>query len=342
MIFRYETFTWDLFKTALIDSIFLGMKVMPITLPLLITIVLLTGVLALAKKGVIVREISRTESLGRVSVVCTDKTGTLTKNEMTVVKIWTPVGEYDVDGFGYAPQGKVLYAGNKTTSDQNEDLDQLVLSGYLNNNSTIKSEVVETLGRGKTKIKWTILGLPTEAALKVLGQKYQKDIETTVQAYNSLWEFNFDSSIKRMSSIFTNHEDTLLFTKGATEWILPLCSQYQNNGKTIPLNEEMRLKILDSMHNYASQGYRLLSITIRKIPKEGLSKNYEKEGVRELYETDLTFLGFVIILDPPRDDVFDAIKECKSAGITTIMITGDSISTGTAIAKQLGIYTENQ
>ena len=337
---RFEIFTWESFKEAMVLSIDLGMKVMPINLPLLTTIVLLTGVLIMAQKGVIVRELSRTESLGRVSVVCSDKTGTLTKNEMTITNIWTVSKEYEVSGYGYDPEGNVHFSWNKANPVENKELDVLVYSGYLNNNCVLNKQVVETLGKTKSKTTWSIIGLPTEASLKVLGKKYQSDIDNNTKDYEFIHEFSFDSSIKRMSKLYKKNGNHNLFTKGATEWILPLCSQYQLDGKTLPINDEIREKILENMNLYASQGYRILTITNREINEKELVQDLESDNAREIYESNLIFLGFVVILDPPRDDVFQAITDCKKAGISVIMITGDSISTGKAIAEKLDIYNE--
>ncbi len=145
-----------------------------------------------------------------------------------------------------------------------------------------------------------------------------------------------------MSKLYKKDGNHLLFTKGATEWILPLCSQYQLDGKILPINDEIRTKILENMNLYASQGYRILTITNREIDEKQLEQDLESDNARETYESDLVFLGFVVILDPPRDDVFQAITDCKKAGISVIMITGDSISTGKAIAEKLDIYNEER
>ncbi|MHA1775201.1 MAG: cation-translocating P-type ATPase [Promethearchaeota archaeon] len=341
-------YVWEpTIREGIIDSIDLGMKIMPINLPLLTTIVLLTGVLSMAQKGVIVREISRTESLGRVSVVCTDKTGTLTKNEMTVVHVWTPAAEYEVEGEGYSYEGRIVKIPEKeqiTLNSHDTHLSLLIESGFLNNNCQIQKRIVKTLRKDqKEKVTYSIMGLPTEAALKVIGRKYHPDIEAFYSNYNFVYEFSFDSSIKRMSKIFRTPENTtLMFTKGATEWLLPLCSKYRKNEEELTMTDEMRTEIFEKMKSFATEGYRILSITYRKLTKSILTIDFEAENAREHYEQDLTFLGFVVILDPPREDVYMAVKECKHAGIKVIMITGDSIATGKAIAEKIGIYSPEQ
>ncbi len=330
------------FKLEMADSIDLGMKVMPINLPLLTTIVLLTGVLALAQKGVIVRELSRTESLGRASVVCSDKTGTLTKNEMTAIKIWTFEGKYTVTGRGYAPDGAIGTETSPETPYKSLLLDDLILSGYLNNNSVVVRESIDILGKNKQATKWSIIGLPTEGALRVLGKKYYPDIDRIFSNYEPVHEFSFDSSIKRMSKVFLKDGNYMLYSKGATEWMLDLCSTYHNGIEIKPLKKKQKKAILENMAIYASQGYRILAIAERMLSSFELPTDYEEETVRAGYEQEMNFLGFVVIQDPPRDDVLEAIRECRSAGIQVTMITGDSVATGKAIAQELEIYNPDE
>jgi Ca2+-transporting ATPase len=338
-------FSAETLRLAMIDSIDLGMKVMPINLPLLTTIVLLTGVLLLAQKGVIVRELSRTETLGRISVVCSDKTGTLTKNEMTVHFISTPLADYKVSGNGYIPDGEIMELGKDVPVGRRRDLDLLITSGFLNNNAVITTKDVDTVKftRIVKKIHYSVIGLPTEAAIKVLAQKYSDILSELQNKYSFVHEFSFDSSVKRMSKIFkdsTEPDSYYLFCKGATEWILPLCSSYLKES-VVPMDEPMKNKILTKMQEYANKGYRVLSITYRKLSKNDIPAVLEESTSRSALENNMVFLGLIIILDPPRDDVFDAVKQCRSAGVKPIMITGDSISTGKAIAQQIGIFNSD-
>lgn len=330
---------------SLIVSVDLGMKVMPINLPLLTTIVLLTGVLAMAKKGVIVREISSTESLGRVSVVCSDKTGTLTKNEMTAVIVWTPDNEFGVSGFGYDPDG-IIYELKSGKKCEPVEIERLVISGYLNNNAKLTKEVVKTmLSKGKGSVfkdKWEISGLPTEGALTVLGKKYDAKIEQKLEEYEFVFEYNFDSSIKRMTKVFRRNGEHYAFTKGATEWLLPLCSQYLEDDQLHDLDPNYAEKITQAMRLYAEAGYRVLAVCDRELKGENILNSWEGDDKRAKIEQDLIFLGLAVILDPPREDVERAVIACQNAGIKTVMITGDSISTGKAIAKQLNIYEEGE
>ncbi len=338
-------FVWDDFKDALIISIDLGMKVMPINLPVLTTIVLLTGVLVMAQKGVIIRELSRTESLGRVSVVCTDKTGTLTKNEMTVQKIWTYAHEYNVEGTGYEPVGEIKSEEitNPPIALNDPDLIQLVYSGYLNNNSHITSEMVKIVGARTPSVVWKVTGAPTEAALKVLGRKFNPKFDKLSQYYTLLQEYSFSSELKRMSQVYQNEQNTILYIKGATERILNLCTNIQIEGKVHEITENHKSKILQAMKNYAGMGYRILSIGYRNLNSDqDQIAQLQQEDSRNLFETNITYLGFVVISDPPRDDVKQAIIECKSAGIQTVMITGDNLITAKAIGQSLRIFDPEQ
>lgn len=332
---------WIHFKEALTISIDLGLKVLPINLPLLTTIVLLTGTLAMAKKGVIVRELSSTESLGRVSVLCSDKTGTLTKNEMTSVIIWTPSKEFGVSGYGYEPKGEIYELNSKTPA-KKEDIEPIILSGFLNNNASliqnrIKVSVKNDKG-DKIRERWDISGLPTEGALLVLAKKFDNSIEEKVKEYKFVQEFGFDSSIKRMSKVFEKDNKFYIFSKGATEWILPLCSQYLIDGKVVSLDDGTKNTILSNMKTFADAGYRVLAVCNRVLNKEEAPADWEQDKLREKIEQNLVFLGLIVILDPPREHVETAVSECQSAGIMVVMITGDNLSTGKAIAKQINIF----
>ncbi len=355
----------------LIDSIGTGMSVMPINIPLLTTIVLLTGVLAMAKKGVIIRDLTAIEALGRVSVICTDKTGTLTKNQMTVQKISCGGIEFSVSGIGYDPIGDIFLAVPEKGSSKIKESDAggvdapaakedrektpvdlkmypnlalLLKSGFLNNNSELIKETIETTVKVEEKKQmtvWKIIGAPTEAALISLFDKSKLSREEVRAEYRELKEYSFDSAVKRMSKI-TEHQDgtgkkeIVLFTKGATEVLQNLCSHAVLDGKVVPWDPMVAKSIIGRVNRYANQGFRVLSFAYRildQVPSGG-------EEARALVEQDLTFLGFVVILDPPRDGVLESVINCENAGITVVMITGDSPATAQAIAQQLRIHQE--
>ncbi len=323
-----------------VGSLNAALDLMPINLPLLVTIILLTGVLAMARYGVIVRNIASVDSLGRVSVVCSDKTGTLTKNQMCVQNVWVGGKLFKVSGSGYNPEGQFILKDETTEQifvqhmAEFPSLKKLLISGFLNNNSAlVKNEVKVS---GKIIPNWTIVGSPTEGALMVLYQKGMGDYLLT--DYISKREFPFDSRIKRMSKIYEKNGEIYSYTKGASEILIPLCSKIQYNNQEVDFTEELKDEAIRNVNKYASKGYRILSLCEKRLnelpPEEG-------EESRISCESDMTYLGFVTILDPPREGVKKSVQECHDAGVNVVMITGDSPLTAKAIAKQISIIKSN-
>ncbi len=334
---------------AIIDTITAGitkaMTIMPINIPLLTTIVLLTGVLAMAKQGVIIRDLSAVESLGRVSVICSDKTGTMTKNEMTVKFVWDTESLYTVTGNGYEPTGQIMRLKDPSRFDENapydevdlsdkksnKDLRLLLISGGINNDSEIMTK--EIPGQGSMYIP---MGDPTDAALLTLFRKSGLALSELEKKYPIEMEFPFDSEFKRMTKICKDGSAYIALTKGATEVIIERSSRYSVSNKTVAMDAAMSAKILELANDFASRGYRVISLAYRKMSKLPTSKN-----PREETEQDLIYLGFAAIVDPPRDGVKDAVDDCHSAGINVIMITGDAAATAKTIAENLNIYNIN-
>lgn len=343
----------------IVNSLITAMSIMPINIPLLTTIILLTGVLAMAKHHVIIRDLNAVESLGRVSVVCSDKTGTITKNEMTVKWIWIPSANseqiYGVTGVGFEPLGNILEIDesryleeiikvepetleNKIAKiEQYSALECLLVSGYLNNDSSISEEKVKTKGRKKKeKNVYKAIGDTTDASILVLFYKSNLDPEQYLKKYKLVRSYPFDSKLKRMSKAFKDDNGKcIVFTKGATEVLLPRCKYFVRDKVTNiePLDDKTKEYIKEKMNLFASEGYRVISFAYKfmdKLPPKG-------DNEREIVESDLTYLGFVAIIDPPRDGVRDSVFESKSAGIKPIMITGDSLETARSIAQQVGI-----
>ena len=326
------------------EGITRAMTIMPINIPLLTTIVLLTGVLAMAKKGVIIRDLSAVESLGRVSVICSDKTGTMTRNQMTVKYIWDTHNLYSVKGDGYDPQGSIyLLKGAddpvtlKVEEEEVEDifswkgLYRLVVCGGINNDSEIMREEIPDQGT-----IWRPLGDPTDAALLTMFRKSGMDEEAITKKYEIVQEFPFESELKRMSKICKDGKKFVAFVKGATEVLLPKCTNV--NGKETPskLSPAVSDKVQKMTTDFAAKGYRVISLAYRHLDSVPTGKN-----AREKTETDLIYLGFACIVDPPREGVREAVEDCHSAGINVIMITGDASATAKTIAQDLGIFTEN-
>jgi Ca2+-transporting ATPase len=335
----------DLIVVTISDGIQSAMTIMPINIPLLTTIVLLTGVLAMARTGVIIRDLSAVESLGRVSIICTDKTGTLTKNEMTVKFIWDTENLYTITGDGYEPEGQLMMLKDPSRFDESapydvislegnrkhKDLRLLLTCGGINNDSEIM--VKEIPGQGTTYIP---MGDPTDAALLTLFRKSGMDTEEIIKEYPVEMEFPFDSEYKRMSKICHHRKEHIVFAKGATEVILDRCSRYAVSKKVVPLDRVMSDKVRELANDFASRGYRVISLAYKKVGQLPSGENARTET-----EEDLIYLGFASIVDPPRDGVKEAVNDCHSAGINVIMITGDAAATAKTIAENLSIYHVN-
>ncbi|MFW9940831.1 MAG: cation-translocating P-type ATPase [Candidatus Thorarchaeota archaeon] len=325
-------------RLEVVKSLNSALDLLPINLPLLVTIVLITGVLAMARHGVIIRNLASVDSLGRVSVVCSDKTGTLTKNQMSVQHVWTNGSIFRVTGSGYTPEGDIVLMDDPKNHIYIKHIDEypylklLLISGFLNNNSALVKNELEV--SGKTLYNWEVIGSPTEGALMVLFQKGMGDY--LLDEFESITEYPFDSAVKRMTKLYKRDHVYVSFTKGASEVLLPLCKKIIYQDTEIELNNDIKNKVMEIVNLYANQGYRILSLCYKEmdqIPPEG-------EAGRNISESDLTFIGFVTILDPPREGVRESVEQCHEAGVDVIMITGDSPTTARAIASQISIVTK--
>lgn len=325
-------------RLEIVESLNSALDLMPLNIPLLVTIVLITGVLSMARYGVIIRNLASVDSLGRVSVVCSDKTGTLTKNQMSIQHVWTNGSLYRVTGSGYSPDGDIILMDDPKNPEYVRHIDEypqlklLLISGFLNNNSALIKTEIETPKR--IVYNWNVVGAPTEGALMVLFQKGMGDY--LLDDFESITEFPFDSALKRMTKIYKREDKFYSFTKGASEILLPLCSTILYNNNEVKLIDEIKAKVMDIVNLYANQGYRILSLAYKKL--EELPPDLE--GSRDQCESDMIYIGFVTILDPPREGVKESVTQCYEAGVDVVMITGDSQTTARAIASQIGIITE--
>ncbi|TFG04250.1 MAG: cation-transporting P-type ATPase, partial [Promethearchaeota archaeon] len=327
----------ELVSKALVDSILRAMNVMPINLPLLTTLVLITGVLNMAQSGVIIKNLSAIESLGRVSIICSDKTGTITKNEMSVDRFEINNEEFYVTGSGYQEEGDIMKDGRVISLKDDPTFQKFVDSIILNNNAKLVYEDVKVKVRDTREIAIRrARGSPTEAALLVLAEKagfLPYDIENK---YKILVEFSFSSEFKRMTTICSLVEDEkqiFAYAKGAPERIINISSKIEINGKIKNFNAKLKKELSQRIKTRANQGYRILAIAYRKLIEVD-------KPIREEIEEDLIYLGFVSIMDPPRLGVKESVEECQRAGIKVIMITGDHPATAKTIAAQMRIYKE--
>ena len=330
-------FFGDNITLAITSSILRSMGIMPINLPLLSTLVLVTGVLNMAQSGVIVKNLSAIESLGRVSVICSDKTGTISKNEMTVEKFWINNMEYTVTGSGYDSEGKILVNGSIQDLRSDSTFQSFIDSSVVNNNAKLVYEDVKVKLKSSKEIAVRkVLGSPTEAALLVLAEKAGYIPYDVKSKYNTVLEFSFSSEFKRMTTVCeikTDNSYKIAFSKGAPEFILKIANKIERNGEATTLTKDIREKLLNQIQTRAIQGYRTLAIGYKKI-----DDNYKLK--RQEVENDLVFLGYVSILDPPRLGVRESVEECESGGIKVVMITGDHPATAKTIASQMRIYKE--
>jgi len=320
---------------ALVSSILRSMNVMPINLPILTTLVLITGVLNMAQNGVIVKNLAAIESLGRVSVICSDKTGTITRNEMKVEHLWINNYEYSVSGVGYDSDGSILEDDSIFILNSNITFQRFIDSCVLNNNAQLIYEDIKVKLKDINQVAIRkAVGSPTEAALLVLAEKAKFSLYDIKLKYTKIQEFPFDSELKRMTTICHlngSENDYYIFSKGAPEKILSISSKVEINGEIKHFDDELKEKVSDYIRNRANQGYRTLAVAYN-------IKNSIDDKIRDFYEKELIFLSFVSILDPPRNSVKDSVEECQEGGIKVVMCTGDHPATAKTIAEQMHIY----
>ena len=276
----------------------------------------------MAKKHALLKDLNSVETLGETTVICSDKTGTLTQNQMTVDHVWTPAHTYTVTGQGYVNNGEIQLNGQPIHYGSDPDLDLLIRLVAFNNDTEVEP------AKGKARPK--ILGTPTEASLVILAQKSGIDTNAYTQKFPRLKELPFDSDRKRMTTIHQHDPQTLsICTKGSLSDLLPHCDTIQENGKVRPLTQADKDAIDAANRKYAALGLR------------SIAKEKQLDGLTiETAETKLTFVGLAIMSDPPRPEIYAAIKKCHNASIKIIMVTGDSSLTAKSIAVKIGLTSD--
>ncbi|MCT8139770.1 calcium-translocating P-type ATPase, SERCA-type [Anaerobacillus sp. CMMVII] len=311
----------------------LAVAAIPEGLPAIVTVALALGVQRMIKRKAIVRKLPAVETLGCASVICSDKTGTLTQNKMTVTNLWSGGNTWEVSGTGYTPNGDFYTNGKKVSLHLEKSLQQLLTFGALCNNAKIISNDVKEGIFGKSKAEYSIDGDPTEGALIVSAAKAGISRQDLQSDYILVEEFPFESTRKMMSVIVERKKDGKRFvvTKGAPDVLLSRSSQILWEDRLQPLSPQRESAVISSIENLASQALRTIAIAFKEINRDA---NISSEAS---VENNLTFIGLQGMIDPPRPEVKASILECSEAGIKTIMITGDHIITAQAIAKQLNI-----
>ena len=291
-----------------------------------VTLALAASVQKMARKNALIKRLSSVETLGSTNIICTDKTGTITKNEMTVRKIWIPCKIIDVTGTGYQPEGGFFHKGKSISHRDNRELKLLMRSATFCNDS----KLMEPEKSGK----YRIIGDPTEASLLVAARKNRFDWEEQLQKKPRIIELPFDSKRKSMSSIHQDGNKRVAYVKGAPKKIIALSQMISIDGKPQWFPDEEKEKIIKIHDDLAASGLRILAMAYRDLPSD--FEDYHTETV----ERDLVFLGMMAMQDPPRPEVKLAVEDCHRAGIRIIMITGDYGLTAQAIAKEVGIVSE--
>ena len=295
------------------SAIALAVAAIPEGLPTVVTITLALGVTRLVRKNALVRKLHSVETLGCTNVICTDKTGTLTKDEMTVKELFVNNRLIEVTGQGYSKKGGFL---DSTLN----DYELLLRVSSLCNNASINHE--------------KIFGDPTETALLVCAAKANLSRENLEQDFPRIYEIPFDSERKMMTTIHKNKDKEIAFVKGGPKQIIDKCSFYYEDRRIIKLTKSKKEELLNKNREMASKALRILGMAFRELPKK---IKYSAENI----EKELVFVGFAGMIDPPRAEVKDAINLCRKAGIRVIMLTGDQRTTAKAIGIQIGLIDKD-
>jgi len=325
--------------TVLLLGVSLAVAAVPEGLPAILSLVLAVGVQRLARRGAVVKKLGSVETLGSASVICTDKTGTLTRNEMTLRRVLTADGEVDVSGIGYAPVGEVRSTdGNDLPDLLQEEVLRTLVGGSLANNAQL----------AKIDDTWSIEGDPTEAAFLVAAAKLPGAGELAA-GYRREGEIPFSSARKRMSVLTVAPDGRrLLVAKGAPDVLLDRCTHLARGTDVVELVAADRERMLEGVRRFGEQALRTLAVAYRPLTDDehlDPATPGEEDGparAEDRLETGLVLLGVVGIIDPPREEAAVAVAEARRAGIRTVMITGDHPGTAVRIAADLGIVDAGQ
>ncbi|OBB29023.1 cation-translocating P-type ATPase [Mycolicibacterium elephantis] len=318
-----EVSTVSEFVTVLLLGVSLAVAAVPEGLPAILSVVLAIGVQRMAARNAVVKKLHSVETLGSATVIASDKTGTLTKNEMTIQRIRTASGEIELTGVGYQPDGTALHNGGEISDPAlATEASMVVAGGALANNAALYCRDGQ----------WEIEGDPTEAAFLVAAHKLADATDRT-QRYHREGEIPFTSQ-RKMMSVFCRGDDDrpTLIAKGAPDVLLKHCATMQVGDDVVPLDDARRERALGDVDELSRQAFRTLAVAYRRVDDTEVH-----DGVDEALEHDLIYLGVVGIIDPPRDEAADAIADARRAGIRVLMITGDHPGTAARIAEDLGI-----
>jgi Ca2+-transporting ATPase len=319
--------------SVLLLGVSLAVAAVPEGLPAILSVVLALGVQRMAKQHAIVKKLSSVETLGSASVICSDKTGTLTRNEMTIERALCASGEVELGGSGYRPEGELTSAGERLEAGGlRDELERLLLAGALANNARLEQH-----GDG-----WSIQGDPTDGAF-IVAERKAGLAELRQRRFRRVGELPFSSERKLMTSLVSDAEREGridVVTKGAPDVLLGRCTFERVGAEEKPLDDERRRQILAGVDRFSDRALRTIAAAYRQLPERDAPRT-DVDDASASIERDLVYCGLVGILDPPRAEVASAIAEAQRAGVRVIMITGDHPRTAARIATSLGITAEN-
>nr|HPG58331.1 HAD-IC family P-type ATPase [Candidatus Wallbacteria bacterium] len=318
-------------------AVSLAVAAIPEGLPAITTIVMALGTQRMAGKNAIVRKLASVETLGCTTVICTDKTGTLTQNKMVLKKIYCDGDYIDVTGEGYEIKGQLRKGKHIVSNDDiikpHSATGAILDTGILCNNARIKPNE-------KDPGIVDFVGDPTEVAFLVAAKKAAVNIDAKYGEYTFFDEVPFSSERKMMTKVYKKADEYMIYTKGAPEMVMARAKFTLENGKIVALDDKKKKELLDVNEKMAAMAFRVLGLAGKSISADSVDSSHENDA--NLFEKDLIFYGLAGIMDPPKIEVKDSIELCRRAGISTVMITGDHKGTASAIARDLGILTEGR
>ncbi len=319
----------------IITGISLAVAAVPEGLPAIVTICLALAVNRILKKNALIKKLHAVETLGCTNVICSDKTGTLTENKMTVRTLVTANHRFEITGNGYEKKGEFsLFQGEKVFAKDYLDVMTIAKIATLCNNATIKTKPTDfnSRNRRENSMKGTfeLIGEPTENALLVMCAKMLVDPNELKSKYPVVNEIPFDSKRKCMSVAVKEQSGLCIYTKGAFDVIVEKCTHYQRNGEMVPLTPGVKKELFDLNDSLASEALRVIAFSYKNTD----------EFSEKTAENAMVFAGMCGMIDPPRKEAYSAVAKCRRAGIKPVMITGDHKLTAQAIAKELKIYVD--
>ena len=313
------------FVTSILFMIGVMISLVPEGLQVTVSSALAINVLKMVRQNVLVKRLSAVQTLGSVTVICTDKTGTITKGEMTVEKLWVKDQTVEVSGIGYMPAGDFTVNGEPLKKSEAAQIEKLLEISALCNGAKIEPPS----DRNKA---WTVIGDPTDGALIVAALKSDVNIDDALTKKPIIDIIPFSFERKRMTTIHQLNGEIYVYTKGAPRSILSICQTILVNNKTEDLTSENLQLIESKLSEFANEGLRVIAVACKVLPKKGYSKT-------KSVEEDMTFVGLAAMMDPPRLEVREAVKKAKEAGIKTVIITGDYGPTAEVVAQEVGVVT---